>query len=282
MPATRYVPPPPTRYGSLNGPVQMRPEHGPATGAAASRPTVAPPPLAPIKTLPLATTLQTKQTRTPGNALPAAGVVRMTSARRIEPPPPPPVGRMWVQPKLEFPRGIPARGSDIIQLMDLEPQRRSISARNSKSVVVETALGILRANAEDLNIFYERPGGWEGWFQTELYRALIRSQGMTPTSEVHCYSNKALRADFAMIGSDQELAIELKVESFWQVGTFRGQVEKDIIKVHEFGNNGILLIITRATTDDIVSRYTNVKKVGQVGDYVVLSYVPASLFDVGL
>jgi hypothetical protein len=166
--------------------------------------------------------------------------------------------------------------------MDRKAKRRSVSSRNSKSVIADAVIEILQRNAQDLDLFYEKPGGWEGWLQTELYRNLRNSQGMVPTAEVHSYAKTALRTDFGMIGTDGDVAIELKVESFWQEKTFKGQVEKDIQKVQEFGDSGILLIVARSTAGDISESFRQISMVGQVGKYFVLRYLPGGFFDGGL
>lgn len=82
------------------------------------------------------------------------------------------------------------------------------------------------------------PGGWELWFHSELYVALVRAD-LVPLSEDKSYGD-GRRADLAFLGEDGVLGIELKCESFWNKDKFAGEVSKDAKKLPDWHGDAVV------------------------------------------
>jgi hypothetical protein len=261
------IPAPPTRYQAASV-LSLRAAHAP--GKVAGR-AVAPPPLAPFRTAPGAGLAQPKAA---WGQVPQSAPAAASMARPSIPPPATAFGRTTLQTKSPgAPKPLLPPRADVLQRMEVKAKRRSMSARVGKVQIPLAAAQILEERAGDLGTFYEKPGGWEGWFQSELYLRLTKV--MVPIAEGHVYAKKGLRADFVMTGSDGDVAIELKVESNWQVKTFIGEVVKDMIKVDQLGNGAILVVVARQTADEIASGLIGMTEFAKVGPYTIFVYSPS-------
>jgi hypothetical protein len=143
------------------------------------------------------------------------------------------------QPAGRFGRLVQRKAPTVLQLSSRGGQ---VSTRNMKGEVVKHACRVLGSSAKKLAFISQSPGGWEIWFQTELYASLLSEMGEIIVREHKGYGN-AQRADLMLPCSDGELMVEIKCESFWQKDTFVKAVEADIAKLSAV-TDGIMLIVT--------------------------------------
>ena len=110
---------------------------------------------------------------------------------------------------------------------------------------------------------YDKPGGWELWFQGELYVAMKKNMELIPLAETKLYGN-AQKSDFCFITADgKELAIELKCEGWQNKGNFVAEVTKDTIKLAQFQGPGYAIQIAISCTTTAEVPIKGVAKIGK-------------------
>jgi hypothetical protein len=163
--------------------------------------------------------------------------------------------------------------SRVVQTMKVEREKRkrtgSLSSRQHGADVREEAVTILNRRAEDLEQLYYKPGGWELWFQGELYLALVK-RGLIPLAEVKVYGGSQ-KADIGLQGSDSEIAIELKCESFHNSNAFMGEVNKDRVKIDNLQSGVAWQIVVAHNKADELSTLTWTGH-AQVGKFTICWY----------
>jgi hypothetical protein len=139
-------------------------------------------------------------------------------------------------------------------------------SRNVAQTVLEIACSILKERNKDIEMMYDKPGGWELWFQGELYVAMKKNMEIIPLSETKVYGNTQ-KCDFCFLTADgQEIVIELKCEGWQNKDKFVGEVGKDLLKLQNFQGPGyaIQIAISCTTTDDVP-----IKGVAKIGKFTL-------------
>jgi hypothetical protein len=148
---------------------------------------------------------------------------------------------------------VAARAGTLQRMESRSMAMSSTRSRSAAQAILELAVGILKTKYEDIKLMYNKPGGWEWWFQGELYLAISKNMQLPPLVETSVYGNKQ-KTDFCFLTQDgKDLVIELKCEGLYNQDKFAGEVAKDTQKLNQFKGPGygIQIAISCKKTGDV-------------------------------
>lgn len=123
-------------------------------------------------------------------------------------------------------------------------------------------INIISNNQNKIDELYKSKGGFEGWFQCELYYALISSNQYNPVEREYPITHlRSAYADLYVGG----LYVELKVDSI-----YRTNIDDEFLRdIDRMGQYGYAVLISKKTYSNTIDKNYKVSTVNGYNIFIV-------------